>query len=92
MKLFELFTKLTQSAKLVERMTATIGVQEALADKPSRAAITRRAVERCCGCQESAHCARWLDENSSATHAPSYCRNGDLFDRLSREMTADLAT
>lgn len=91
MKFQALFATLNMRAELVDRMAKAVGARQGLLSNPSRAAVTRRAVERCGQCAQTDACQHWLDSNPTADHAPDYCRNRDLFDRLTRDIEADLA-
>lgn len=91
MKFPALFATLNARAELVDRMARAVGAHNGLLGNPSRAAVTRRAVSRCGQCDQTEACEHWLENNPVADHAPDYCRNRDLFDRLSREIEADLA-
>lgn len=77
--------KLDRHADLVGRMAETLNADlgDALVAGRLRGPELRTAVLRCAGCTKGAACADWLNRNASgAGHAPGYCRNGALFDRL----------
>lgn len=91
MKFPALFANLNARAELVDRMARAVGAHNGLLNNPARAAVTRRAVERCSHCDQTESCEKWLETNAVADHAPDYCRNHDLFDRLTRDIETDLA-
>lgn len=92
MSLLTIFSTMMKRAGLVDRMAKTVGAKNALAQHPSRAALTRRAVTRCGTCDETSACKQWLSDHETADQAPGYCRNHDLFERLKKAAEPDMAT
>ncbi|MEM6463314.1 MAG: DUF6455 family protein [Pseudomonadota bacterium] len=66
-------------ARLFERMMVKLGVREEMAAMKD---VETAASKRCLGCAAADACGSWLDEDTEAPRAPSYCRNAALFDRL----------
>ncbi len=76
---------LDRHAKLVGRMTGTLGID--LVEAAQRGDIAeqdiRSVVFVCTGCTRTGDCVHWLDTHAEgAETAPDYCRNKALFDRL----------
>ena len=69
----------------MDRMMRRFGVDEALNALPAVARV--QAVERCRSCGRQEACRAWLDAGVEADAPPSYCRNGQLIDDLSRGRT-----
>ena len=69
--------KRTRHAKLVERMSETLGVD--LDEAMMRGEVTPeqmdRVVTRCTGCDDPSSCSGWLDTHKTADQPPDYCRN-----------------
>ncbi|MBO6539403.1 MAG: hypothetical protein JJ969_08380 [Rhizobiaceae bacterium] len=91
MGLFAYVEKMRRHSTLMERMMDTLNVKEKLAELPHRGEVLRRASTRCMGCGESTSCSMWLEGHDEADEAPSYCRNHDLFARLTRQIEAETA-
>ncbi|MFP4405668.1 DUF6455 family protein [Rhodosalinus sp.] len=76
---------LKHHAALVDRMAGRLGLdleEVALRGKLSVDEIGD-AVLTCTGCSRPGDCARWLDaQDEAAAHPPGYCRNAELFARL----------
>lgn len=79
--------KLDLHAELMGRMGAAVGadIGAAVADGRLSAPDLRSALLRCTGCAEAGACEDWLNDHPRGSdHAPGFCRNRDLFDRLQR--------
>lgn len=76
---------LKRHATLVDRMAGTLGLdleEIALRGEVSVDEIGD-AVLACTGCTRPDACDHWLDTHEAgADHPPGYCRNADLFARL----------
>lgn len=72
-------------AELFEGMMRTLDVKDALADMPSAPAVLRNATIRCLTCGHVEECVSFLETHESAAHAPSFCRNRELFEFVSAE-------
>jgi len=66
----------------MDRMMQRFGVDGALNALPAVARV--QAAERCRSCGQQDACRAWLDAVVEADAPPSYCRNGQLIDDLSR--------
>jgi hypothetical protein len=76
---------LKHHAALVDRMAGTLGLD--LEEIALRGALSVEeigdAVLACTGCTRPGDCAHWLDaHDEGASHPPGYCRNAELFARL----------
>jgi hypothetical protein len=71
---------------LMRRMTATLGIEHLLVGGDRCA-----AADRCNGCSDKDACGDWLHAaaRTGADHAPSFCRNADLFERLAAAPSGD---
>lgn len=67
---------------LMAEMARTLGVDGILEAREVAA-----AAHRCAGCTDREDCREFLDVAAirGAEHAPGFCRNHDLFDRLATE-------
>lgn len=86
MSILNFVDRIMVKAELMEGMMHTLDVKEAIADMPSAASVVRNATIRCLSCTHATDCAAWLEEHESAAHAPSYCRNRELFDFVREEV------
>jgi hypothetical protein len=80
-----MFTKLRRAvarSELMHEMFARLGIEDWFAGNPARAAVLRGAAIRCATCGHERACAQWLDTHASADHAPDFCRNSELADRI----------
>lgn len=91
MGVFAFFDKIRRRSILMERMMRTLDVKKGFADLPNRGEVLRRASARCLGCGKVEACSTWLDGHDHAVEAPAYCRNHDLFARLTRQIEAETA-
>ena len=91
MGIFAFVEKMRRHSVLMERMMGTLGVKERIAELPHRGEVLRRASARCMGCGEVEACSMWLEGHDHAEEAPTYCRNHDLFARLTRQIEAETA-
>ena len=73
--------------RLMQEMMVRLGVGDLLSG-----ADRAEAGQKCRGCTDRDICRDWLDLSAirGADHAPSFCRNAALFDRLASELP-DLA-
>jgi hypothetical protein len=77
--------KLDHHFGLMEDVAKRVGVDfgEALTEGRITPETLRGAALRCTGCTHPEECAEWSAEHADgAEHAPAYCRNGLLLDRL----------
>lgn len=91
MSLLSIFQKMMHHGDLQHAMMEKLGVREALIDRPGSAPVMRRAVNRCLSCEAVGDCEQWLESHETADHAPSFCRNSELFERLKHEIEAEAA-
>ena len=89
MSLLTMYKRLIRQADLMDTMVDKLGVRPALEGRADQAGVMRRAANRCMSCTESAACQQWLDDHETASEAPQYCRNHDLFERLRRDIEAE---
>jgi hypothetical protein len=82
MGLLSYFTRASARLDLMNAMFRRLGVREWFADDPARAVVLRRAAMRCSACNHTAECQAWLDSHETAAHAPNFCRNHDLAERI----------
>jgi hypothetical protein len=82
MGLLSYFARVSARMDLMNAMFRRLGVREWFADDPARAASLRRAAMRCSACSHAAECRQWLDGREAAAHAPDFCRNHDLVERI----------
>ena len=79
-------TKYGRHTDLVKRMAEAVGADlpRALSDGTLTPEGLRGAVASCTGCACPDACGDWLDRTAAGTAAPpGYCRNADLWSRLS---------
>lgn len=77
--------KLDHHFGLMETVARKVGADlgDALAEGRISPETLRGAALRCTGCTHPDECAEWADAHpDGADHAPSYCRNGLLMERL----------
>ena len=69
---------------LVDRMATHVGVDLETAAIEGDVSIDQisEAVLRCSTCSNPGHCEHLLNRSSIGSKTPEYCRNSDLFDRL----------
>ena len=72
--------RMSAKADLMEEMMRKLDVRDAITEMPAAAAVLRNAAFRCMTCGHAGECRTWLEENAAPAHAPSYCRNSDLFE------------
>lgn len=76
---------LAKHGDLMDRMLQKLHIKTDFEQLPNQAAVHRRAVSRCMTCRHADACAEFLSSPESSAHAPTYCRNVDLFDRIIRQ-------
>ena len=80
-----LFSKLGQSADLVEGMADRLGIDygEIIARDPE-AEVRKfmRAVMNCSHCTNQDGCADLQAQNPALVQSPDYCRNGDMLEHM----------
>jgi hypothetical protein len=77
--------KLDAHANLMKEMGAAVGADlgDAVAAGRLSAPDLRNALLRCTGCADVGACEDWLNDHPRGSdHAPGFCRNRELFDRL----------
>lgn len=76
--------KLKRHAGLVDRMATNLGVdlQEAAIGGAMQLDEISDAVLRCAQCPNPGHCESLLSQGEALGHAPEYCRNQELLNRL----------
>jgi hypothetical protein len=80
-----LLSTLDRHTDLINRMAETLQVDlgDALINGRLPPEGLRAAVLSCTACEGAGECPGWLDSHAeAASHAPGYCRNADLFERL----------
>jgi hypothetical protein len=80
-----LFSKLGQSADLVNGMADRLGVDMSgpiIHDPEMEAQKFRRAVLRCSQCSNQNGCVELQGCTSTLDKTPDYCMNADLFDQM----------
>jgi Family of unknown function (DUF6455) len=88
MKLFSYLTGLNEGGELKDAMVAKLGLKQAMDSLPDHANIHDRAQKRCMTCNNAADCARWLATENAPDEAPDYCKNHDLFERITDKIEA----
>jgi hypothetical protein len=82
MSLLSYYFRASARADLANAMFRRLGVLDWFAADPARAVALRRAVMRCAGCSHEAECTAWLQLDEGGRHAPDFCRNHDLVERI----------
>jgi hypothetical protein len=82
MGLFARMKRAIARAEMMESMFSRLGVRGWFAENPARAAVLRGAAMRCASCGHEGECASWLDSHETAKHAPDFCRNKELAERI----------
>jgi hypothetical protein len=80
------FSRLANNTVLMQKMFARVGISDWFAQNPHGPEVLRRAALRCGTCTDEAECANWLETHEDASHAPDFCRNRDLVERITREL------
>lgn len=83
MSILNYFIRVNEHAMLLEAMIAKLGLTESLHALPGERAVMKRAGQRCLSCDRPDDCANWLASDIERDEAPAYCRNHDLFCRMS---------
>ncbi|MEX0955897.1 MAG: DUF6455 family protein [Rhizobiaceae bacterium] len=86
MGILNYFSRLARNTELMQKMFARVGIDNWFAQNPHGPEVLRRAALRCGTCTNEAECAHWLETHGTADHAPDFCRNRDLVDRITREL------
>jgi len=82
-----LVKKLEQSSDLVNGMADRLGIDmgEIIARDPEHEGPKlMRAIMRCSQCDDQAGCTQLQTDQDHLDAAPTYCRNKDVFDRISQ--------
>ncbi len=87
MGILSYFRRLDHNTRLMSKMFERVGVDDWFATDPHGPEVLRRAALRCGTCTQAEDCAQWLDANETAEHAPGFCRNHDLVERIAREQS-----
>lgn len=86
MGLRRFITRMWTNSELMQDMFTRLGVRGWFADHAGGAEALRRAAIRCASCSDTEACAAWLENHGTAEHAPSFCRNHDLIERIKRQV------
>lgn len=92
MSMHDIFKRLNRQADLLDAMMNKLGVSDQMRQLPDRAAVLRRAANRCLACDQPDACRQWLTHETHREKVPSYCRNHDLFARMLRHTEAETHT
>ena len=82
MSIRDFIRRLNGNPDLMQRMFVRLGVRDWFAQEPQRAEAYRRAAIRCGTCSHGDACQQWLDSSVEATHAPGFCRNAQMIERI----------
>lgn len=82
MSLFTTLRRAVARSELMRAMFDRLGIDGWFAENPARAAVLRGAAMRCASCGHERECVAWLDAHRAAEHAPDFCRNKDLAERI----------
>ena len=88
MALFSKLQKLSKSADQATEMMGIVGVDLDAQAPMERGQLFRRIAFRCSQCEKPDACQDWMAENETADAPPSYCKNVELFARLTDELAA----
>ena len=88
MSILNYFIRVNEHAVLLEAMIAKLGLTDQLRRLPDERAVMRRAGQRCLACGRPDDCATWLADDATRNEAPLYCRNHDLFCRMTDQAMA----
>ncbi len=91
MGLIAYFRGLFESATRIHRMVRTLKLQDEISENDTNGSVMRRAYLRCNTCEQPGACENWLENHETAKEAPAYCRNRDLFARLTARIEAETA-
>lgn len=89
MSILTFIDRILNRPDLMMRMIRTLGLTDRIAELPDAARVLRRAAVRCETCSAPEECAHWLEDHAAASEAPAYCRNGDLFARMTERIEAE---
>ena len=81
----KLFDRIEKHSDLMHRMAQTVGADfgDAILSGQLTGHELRTAVLRCTCCDGADDCPGWMDAHpEGAAHAPGYCQNAELLDRL----------
>ena len=91
MAVFKFFERIFHHMDLMDRMMEVVGINDRLKSLPDAHNVLRRAAARCRSCDNTDECQAFLDGSDGAGETPGFCRNHDLFARLTRQIEADQA-
>ena len=76
-------------AALVDKMATTLGIdlEQKVMEGQLQMDSLSDAVLSCTGCSDPEGCEHWLEQNTTADHAPGMCRNVDMFEMLKNGKT-----
>lgn len=86
MNLLATMKRAVARSELMRAMFDRLGIDGWFAENPARAALLRGAAMRCASCGHERECVTWLDAHPTAEHAPSFCRNRELAERVRTSM------
>lgn len=88
MGLFGFIERVSGRSVLMEAMFARLGVRDWFATSPNGPQALGRATVLCAACDHAQDCVEWLETHDRADHAPEFCQNRDLTDKIARSMRA----
>jgi Family of unknown function (DUF6455) len=91
MNFFSYLKGMNKGGELKDAMAAKLGLKQAMDALPDHANVHERAQKRCMTCNNAAECATWLATENTPSEAPEYCRNHDLFARITDKIQAHSA-
>lgn len=77
-----IFSKLDEHLKLFDGMVSRTGVSDRMPHSINEERELRSAIFRCAGCTDTGPCRDWLEKAEQGSSPPDFCRNADLFKRL----------
>ncbi|MAY63801.1 MAG: hypothetical protein CML29_16485 [Rhizobiales bacterium] len=89
MSIPDVFQRMTWRANLMEAMIRKLGLTGKMRRLPDTEQVMENAAKRCLTCEGPDQCQEWLARENSPQHAPAYCRNRDLFERVIAGIEAD---
>jgi hypothetical protein len=82
-----MFSKADKHTALMQSMAEKVGVDwnELVAENPEMANSFRHASLTCAQCKKAGECVEWQAEHDHEEHAPDYCLNRQLLDKLHKD-------